>query len=196
MSFIRKIKTGSGIYRARVENRRVDGKVKQTVIEWLGKVTDPEETLDREMIKLVNQLDKGQKRLNQARDRLFDLQAARREAGRKALGGRYAGDIDDLTIDLTLRLLKFLSDRKWYSSPVLTALVGFRIRPELASRQDPKGKYNPDRGRVVTVTRVLEDLLLEKRIEKRRRNDRAIEWRLVDCAWAEQVLAKINAITA
>ena len=41
MSFIRVIKTKSGRYEAEVESYRKDGKVKQRVINWLGKVEKP-----------------------------------------------------------------------------------------------------------------------------------------------------------
>jgi hypothetical protein len=57
MSFIRKIKTNSGMYRARVENKRVDGKVRQTVVQWLGKTVDTEEILFDRIGKLEAQPD-------------------------------------------------------------------------------------------------------------------------------------------
>ena len=37
MTFIRKIKRGDAIYLAKVESHREDGKVKQRVIEYIGK---------------------------------------------------------------------------------------------------------------------------------------------------------------
>jgi hypothetical protein len=37
MSFVRKIKKGKSTYLAKVENYRKDGKVKQRVIEYIGK---------------------------------------------------------------------------------------------------------------------------------------------------------------
>lgn len=40
MSFIRKIKKGNSVYLARVENYREDGKVKQRVLEYVGKEVD------------------------------------------------------------------------------------------------------------------------------------------------------------
>lgn len=40
MSFIRKIKKGNSVYLAKVENYRQDGKVKQRVIEYIGKEED------------------------------------------------------------------------------------------------------------------------------------------------------------
>ncbi len=66
-------------------------------------------------------------------------------------------------IALALRLLKVLSDGKWYSSVSLTAVAGWVIRPEIAARTDPiPGRYNVDRGRGIIVTRELQHLLLEK----------------------------------
>jgi transposase len=40
MAFIRKIKKGNSVYLAKVENYRLDGKVKQRVIEYIGKEVD------------------------------------------------------------------------------------------------------------------------------------------------------------
>ena len=40
MSFVRRIKKGNSVYLARVENYRKDGKVKQKVLEYLGKEVD------------------------------------------------------------------------------------------------------------------------------------------------------------
>ncbi len=95
MSFIRKFKTGNGVYLARVANRRIDGKVKQTVIEWLGKAPDTEETLGNRVNRLTDQLRKVETRLNQAREQLSNLRGARLEAGRKALGGRGTDDVEN-----------------------------------------------------------------------------------------------------
>ena len=197
MSFIRKIKTVSGIYRARVENRRVDGKVKQTVIEWLGKAPDTEETLGNRVSRLTEQLRKTETRLRQAHEQLSNLREAKLEVGRKALGGHRTDYIIDWMTDLRLRLLKILSDGQWYGSLYLTLAAGASVPPGIASRTDPvPGRYNIDRGRGVIVTRELRHLLLKKRIEKRPGNGRTSEWRLVDRAWAEQILAKITRITA
>ena len=44
MSFIRKIKRNGNIYLAKVETTRVDGKVKQKLIEYLGKEADSNDT--------------------------------------------------------------------------------------------------------------------------------------------------------
>ncbi len=197
MSFIRRIKSGSGIYRARVENRRVDGKVKQTVVEWMGKAPDTEEALLNRVKRLRGQLQKAQKRLNQAEEQLSNLHQARLEAGRKALAGRRTGYIVDWMTDLRLRMLKVLSDGQWHGSVSLRLAVGAYIRPEIAARADPVlGRYNLDRGRGIIVTRELRHFLLKKRIEKRPGKGRTSEWRLIDRAWAEQVLAKTTGITS
>ncbi len=45
MSFIRKIKRKGRVYLAEVENRRIDGRVKQYVIQYLGKDSNAEESI-------------------------------------------------------------------------------------------------------------------------------------------------------
>ena len=37
MAFVRKIKKGDAVYLALVENKRIEGKVRQRVIKYLGK---------------------------------------------------------------------------------------------------------------------------------------------------------------
>ena len=133
--------------------------------------------------------------LRQVREQYLGLREAKLKAGRKALGGRYIDVVNDQVIDMTLHLLKHIIDGKWYNSVQLTAVSGWVIRPEMAAREDPIGKYNIGRGRNKIVTRELQDLMAEKRIAKRRGDGRTDEWRLVDRAWAKQVLAKTTEIT-
>lgn len=47
---------------------------------------------------------------------------------------------------MTLHLLKHIIDGKWYNSVQLTAVSGWVIRPEMAAREDPIGKYNIGRA--------------------------------------------------
>lgn len=56
MAFIRKIKKGNSIYLARVESYRKDGKVKQRVIEYIGKEENgvPVQKLDINKINVEN----------------------------------------------------------------------------------------------------------------------------------------------
>jgi hypothetical protein len=191
MSFIRKIKTSSGIYLARVENRRVDGKVKQTVLEWLGKAPDTEETLYSKINRLMGQLEKMQTKLNQARQKQDDLRTVRFEVERKALAAFGTEDVDEWMIDVRLRLLKVLSDGNWHYTFFMTGTVGRYIPPQWAARADPRRKYDLDRGLPVVVTRELQAFLQDKRIEKRGKG-KTTEWRLLDRVWAEGILAKIN----
>jgi len=178
MSFIRKIKTKSGIYLARVETRRADGKVKQTVIEWLGKAPDTEETLGNRIRRLEAQRDELQTRLFQAREQFSNLQKARLEAGKDAFGERSTEDIEGWIIDLRLRLLELMNDGQWHNSRFLILAVGSYIPPWMAARVTSEpDKHDYDRGRGIIVNRQLAYLSHKKRVEKRRGKD---EWRLID----------------
>jgi len=56
MAFIRKIKKGDAIYLAKVESYRQDGKVKQRVLEYVGKEEDgvPIQKVDINKIEVEN----------------------------------------------------------------------------------------------------------------------------------------------
>lgn len=56
MAFIRKIKKGNAIYLAKVESYRQDGKVKQRVLEYVGKEENgvPVQKIDINKIEVDN----------------------------------------------------------------------------------------------------------------------------------------------
>lgn len=95
-----------------------------------------------------------------------------------------------------LELVKALSDGEWHNTAYLSIDAGRSIRPEIAWRaaqRKARSQINDTgaavgRGKVICVRRILDRWSKAGRLEKRKREDGRVEWRLATRDWIQPYL--------